>query len=242
MDSKKFDRISGTVILVGMTVAIIVATTLKIAAEGAGARTGLMVLSGFGAVCGVASTVLAAAGNIWTFLFGLLDVSIYSYVLFDNGMWSQFALHVLYFVPMQFVGYFSWRKKGAGSDSPVRAERMKARDWVFTLGFFTAVFIAMGWLSYFLGKNAGDEILPGKICLDAAITSANITALILMARAFLEQWYLWILVNVCSITIWSLQLSNGYTIVILIKYIFYLLNSLNAVRIWKKLSAPDLEK
>ena len=61
-----------------------------------------------------------------------------------------------------------------------------------------------------------------------------------MSFAFMEQWYVWILVNVFSIFLWSEKsmssAESSYTVVMVIKYSFYLLNSLNGLRIWYALS------
>ncbi len=61
--------------------------------------------------------------------------------------------------------------------------------------------------------------------------------------AYMEQWYVWTLVNLSSIVLWSVNLAttpgSAYTVVMLIKYVFYLLNGLNAIRIWLKLSHKE---
>ena len=66
-----------------------------------------------------------------------------------------------------------------------------------------------------------------------------------MSWAYMDQWYLWNLVNVFSILLWTNRLmsagSDSYTIVMVIKYSFYLLNSINGLRIWLKLSRPQPE-
>ena len=59
----------------------------------------------------------------------------------------------------------------------------------------------------------------------------------------MEQWYIWTLVNLSNIALWSVNLAttpdSAYTVVMLIKYVFYLINGLNAIRIWLKLSRKD---
>ena len=61
-----------------------------------------------------------------------------------------------------------------------------------------------------------------------------------MSLAFAEQWHIWNLVNVFSILLWTNRLlspeASGYTVVMLVKYVFYLMNSLNGLRIWLSLS------
>ena len=65
----------------------------------------------------------------------------------------------------------------------------------------------------------------------------------LLSLAFMEQWFCWILVNVFSVTIWATTLLHGgadsSAVVMLLKYSFYFINSLNGLRIWLKLSRPE---
>lgn len=238
------DKLISILIVGGMTAAIIVTTAFNLSKPDA--RMLLILLTAFSAVMGVLSTVLAANGSIFNFLFGLLDVCVYSYVLYDNGMPAQLALHLLYLLPMEFVGFFKWRKLGATAKEKVKARRLSLKGALWVIGGYLLIFVAMWWASYFITKgqlSPGDPIPLPKTSLDAAITAANIMALILMSFAYLEQWYLWTLVNVCSIAIWTATIASepasAYTAAILIKYIFYFVNGLNGIRIWFKLSAKD---
>lgn len=247
MDEKRFDKFFNAFILIGMTVCVILSCIFKMQEEGA--RTTLLLVSAFGALMGVVSVVLSANGSIWTFVFGLVDVLIYSYILYDSKMPSQLLLYVGYFIPMEFIGFWQWRKRGAGAKKKVHARRMDGGKWLMFAGIFAAVFTAALCISWFATvKIDAGEILWRKTILDALITTANITALIMMAMAYTEQWYIWTLVNFTAIIQWAVTLATvpdaGYAIVPLVKYSFYLLNGLNAIRIWMRLSAsgPDLEK
>ena len=246
MDQKRFDKLFNAFILIGMTVCVILSCIFKMQEEGA--RTALLLISAFGALMGVVSVVLSANGSIWTFVFGLVDVLIYSYILYDSKMPSQLLLYVGYFIPMEFIGFWQWRRRGASAREKVHARRMDAGKWLMFAGIFAAVFAAALGISWFASTKIGEDILWRKTILDALITTANITALIMMAMAYTEQWYIWTLVNFTAIIQWAVTLATvpdaGYAIVPLVKYSFYLLNGLNAIRIWMRLSAPapDLEK
>ena len=158
---------------------------------------------------GVISTILAANANILTFFFGLIDVIIFSFTLFDQRIYMLFALHVGYFVPMQFIGFSQWRKRGASTtNATLKARRLKGIQWLWTILSFIGVFgfvmlvrwsldsgalaNLMGW-DWLLG--AVQEISIKDMALDSTMTTANIVALVLMALAFTDQWYLWVLVN-----------------------------------------------
>ena len=75
VDDKTFNKWFNTFILVGMAVVTVVVTTIKF--RDADSGRAMLLISAFGSLMGVLCTVLAANGRILTFLFGILDVSIY---------------------------------------------------------------------------------------------------------------------------------------------------------------------
>lgn len=240
MKEKTFNRIFNVFLLAGMIVCVTMACILNLRKPDA--REALTILSSAGAIMGVVSVVLSANGNILTFVFGLVDVLIYSYTLLDQNVPMTLGLHVLYFLPMEFIGFFGWKKRGATARKAVKARRLSPRGWATAGILFVAVYALILGIAWFIAIYQGN-VVWAKIAFDSAVTTANIVALVLMANAYMDQWYLWTLVNVTSIILWAIVLGSGegssYTVVQLIKYIFYLLNGLNAIRIWRGLSASS---
>ena len=68
MNDKTFNKWFNTFILVGMAVVTVVVTAIKF--QGAENGRAMLVISAFGSLMGVLSTVCAANGRILTFLFG----------------------------------------------------------------------------------------------------------------------------------------------------------------------------
>lgn len=241
MNEEKFNKWFNVFILGGMAVCVILSCMTKM--KEPDARRILLAVSAFGALMGVASTVLSANGSIWSFLFGLIDVCIYSYILYDSRMPGQFLLHVLYFIPMEFVGFVQWRKRGAGSKSKVKPQLIKGKKGLLYLLLFVGVYAIAFAVSYFALKQTGDSGNWPKMTLDAMVTTANIVALVMMAFAYVEQWYLWTLVNISSVVLWTLTLikdpQSGYAVIPLVKYVFYLINGINGIRIWYGLAGKD---
>ena len=78
-DKKKIDRFNAwfnAFILIGMTAAVIITNVYKF--QQPGARHFMLALASIGALTGVMNSVLSANGNIWTFLFGIIDVTVAS--------------------------------------------------------------------------------------------------------------------------------------------------------------------
>ena len=198
----------------------------------------LDVIGSVAGIAGVLCVVLVAKGSIWNYLFGIVNVSMYAYISYKAALYGDAVLNAFYYVPMQFIGWWQWRKRGAamseaeagGSGVRVKARRFSWRQRaVLALGCVAAV-VAGG----FILRHFGDP-QPFK---DSTTTILSIVAQALMALAFMEQWALWIITNVVSVAMWSICVARGeaHAAVMVIMWTFYLLNSLNGFRIWLKLS------
>ena len=244
MNDKKFNKIFSTVLMTLMVVVIAITTAFKL--QDPQARVVMLLIAAFGSVMGVASTVLSANGILWTFFFGILDVTFCTIVAADNGLWGNFALHLFFFLPMQFVGLWQWRKRGAsGAKTEVKARRLTpSQRWLVLCSVLVLLAVSYGvriWIQ--LRTVAPDEVNRLQVFFDAAVFTFNIAGQILMSLAYMEQWILWNLVNISSICLWgSTMLSSdasSYTVVMFIKYCFYLVNSINGFRIWYRLSRAE---
>ncbi len=244
MNDKKFNKYFSAALMTLMVIAIAITTAFKLREPEA--RTLMILIAATGSVMGVASSVLSANGIIWTFLFGLLDVACCLIVDADNGIWGDFSMHLFYLLPMQIVGIWQWRKRGAsGSKQEVKARRLTGKQrWIITGAVLLGLAAVYGILiAIKYATVAPEEINRVQVFADASRTTFNIAGQILMSLAFYEQWHLWILVNIASIMLWgSTMLSSAassYTVVMFIKYCFYLINSINGLRIWYNLSRQD---
>lgn len=256
LNEKKLNLYFSIFLLVGMISVVAVNTLLGL--KDTKEHLIIQLIAGIGAIMGVVNTVLSANGNIWTFLFGLLDVVCCSIVYFKSGIIGTFALHAFYFLPMQFIGWWQWQRRGAGikaeineqgekETAKVKARRLSLKQWFYiSAGFVCGTALCYAVLYYIdykqLQAGAISYIDNQKILLDSSVVMLNIIGQILMSTAYMEQWYIWNIVNIFSILLWTNRIispdSGNYTVVMLIKYVFYFLNSLNGLRIWLKLSKP----
>ena len=241
MNEKTSTKLFNYFIFFGMLVCVLVASIINI--KNNPGDTALQIVVAVGAMFGVTSTILAAQGHLMNFVVGLLGAIIETYVLWKNGVTSMFLLYLFYFIPMDFVGFFQWRRRDASMHKAVKAQRMDARKWLYVIvGYITVAAAAFG-ISYYAGQHSLGSGVPAKLVMDALTTAAYVMAIIMMTFAYMEQWYIWTLVNLSSIVLWGVNLAttpdSAYTVVMLIKYVFYLINGLNAIRIWLKLSRKE---
>lgn len=189
-------------------------------------------------IAGVLCVVLVAKGSIWNYLFGIINVSMYAYISYKAELYGDAVLNAFYYVPMQFIGYWQWRKRGAavteaqaeGKGVQVKARRFSAGQRVLLAVGCASAVVAGG----FILKHFGDP-QPFK---DSTTTVLSIVAQALMALAFMEQWVLWIITNVVSVVMWIIFVTRGeaHAAVMVIMWSFYLLNSINGLRVWLRLS------
>ena len=202
----------------------------------------LDVLGSVAGITGVLCVVLVAKGSIWNYLFGLVNVSLYAWISYKAALYGDAGLNAFYYVPIQFVGWWQWRKRGAAvssdearklsgeEDVRVKARRMSWSQRLYLALGCIAGIVAVGLLLRHLGDPQ-----PFK---DSTTTVLSIVAQALMAMAFMEQWCLWIITNIVSVVMWTICVVRGeaHAGVMVIMWVFYLLNSLNGFRVWLRLS------
>lgn len=242
INEKTFNKYFNAFILVGMTIAVIMATVIK--TRGTDTAETLIIISAIGALTGVLSSVSTANGWIITFLFGLLDVTIYGVMCLinwknGNSGLGNAILHMVYFVPMQFVGFFQWKKLKGGQKEKLKARRLDLKGWSLVTTFFLIGSVVAYVILARFDKSNADTFLKTAVILDVLPLMCNIVGQFLMSTAYMDQWIFWIGVNISSILMWVFTLKNApdsFALIYVIKYSFYLINSINGLRIWIAMS------
>ena len=239
MTEKQFNKYFNAFILIGMTVVTCIVTAIKLGDAGDGEHLWLL-LSAFGSLMGVLATVCSANGWIITFLFGFLDVSIYGVACWMNWLeggsgLGNALLHFAYFVPMQLVGFLQWKRRGAKAAHQVKARRLSpSMRWAW-LGISLVATVVLCLIIARFDRSAATGFLKVAVVLDVIPLVCNIIGQLLMSTAYMEQWIFWMAVNVFSIALW-LNSDQSFAPVYIVKYSFYLINSINGLRIWNQLS------
>ena len=238
MTEKTFNKYFNAFVLIGMAVVTVLVTAIKF--RDAENGQWLLLISAIGSLTGVLSTVLSANGRILTFLFGLIDVSIYGAMCLAGARYGNAALHLLYFLPMQFVGFFQWRKRGADASKEVRARRLSGKQWLLYGGIFLVGLVIAYFVLAAMDKTEAAGVVKWLVFMDGFSMMCNLVGQYLMSTAYMDQWFFWIGVNISTIIMWVLTLrqdpSSAYAAIYLVKYSFYLVNSFNGLRIWYNLS------
>lgn len=179
------------------------------------------------ATTGVACVICTGKGKLSAYIFGLINCVLYAIIAYKATLYGETMLNALYYVPMQFYGFYVWSKNMNEETSEVIKKNM---TWK-TRGIFT-VLIAIGVVAYgFLLKYLGDE----QPFLDSFTTVSSVFAMIISVKMYAEQWVIWVIIDVASVIMWVIAYMNGAdSIATLLMWIVYLLNAIIMLVKWEK--------
>lgn len=195
---------------------------------------------------GVFMLVLVAMKNIWTFVVGMVQVALMSFANYLNYEYVQALFHIVYLFPMQFVGLWLWRDRGADLFASPQLRRVRCIDHgvvkrivFYTIGIFSVLTPFVYGVASLL-KNAGvqEELLVSAVLVESLVITLNIVGQVMMSLALIEQWYLWIVVNVITMGMcMQTLLHQDYAVSSvsrMVMSILYFVVSLVGLFIWKR--------
>ncbi|ODM27673.1 nicotinamide mononucleotide transporter [Clostridium sp. Bc-iso-3] len=171
------------------------------------------------AITGVICVVLTGKGKLSSYVFGMVNTVLYAYVAYGAKYYGDAMLNILYYAPMNVVGWVMWNKHISVETKEVEKKRLKGTGIV-------SVFIgsAIGIFLYGLILKRMGGSLP---FVDALTTVLSVVAQILCVKRYMEQWILWIIIDVVSVYMWAVAFINGgESIATLIMWSIYLLNAI----------------
>jgi nicotinamide mononucleotide transporter len=168
-------------------------------------------------VFGIVSVYLAVRENILSWPTAIVNVGLYTLVFFRAKLYADMGLQVFYLV-VSFYGWWAWLHGGRE-----RAELVVTRTprpWLAGLGVAGLLFaLALGTVL----RRATDAALP---FLDSTLSSYSIVAQVMMTRKWLENWALWIALDVVYVGMFvfkRLYLTAGLYAVFLVLAVMGLL-------------------
>src|SRR6185437_6786848 len=172
-------------------------------------------------VFGIVSVFLSVRENIWSWPTALVNVALYFALFFRSGLYSDMGLQVVYFA-LSVYGWYEWLYGGAGRTT-LRVTRVPGRVWAICAGIGVVLWATLGKLTSHLPGVA----LP---YVDAATTTVSLIAQWMMTRKLLENWTLWIIVDVVYVGMFifkGLYLTAG-------NYAIYLVLAVMGHIAWKR--------
>ncbi len=152
-------------------------------------------------VLGVAGVVLMIRRTLWAFPVGLVAVTVQGVLFFRAKFYADATLQVFFFAALVW-GWWNWRHgRGAGEAQELPVTALSTRGRVATV--VLAVGATAAWA---LAMRAWtDAVMPWR---DAFIAAFSVAAQALQARKNIENWPLWVIVNLVAIAAyWKADLA-----------------------------------
>lgn len=149
-------------------------------------------LESIAAALALVNVALVVRRSLWNYAFGIAAVSLYFFVFFGARLYSD-ALLQIFFLVLQFYGWWNWRHSVAESDEVV-VERMSLSA---RLGWLAGIALAvLVWGSAM--ARFTDAAAP---FADATVAGMSVAAQILQSRRKVECWVLWVAVDVIAVVL-----------------------------------------
>jgi nicotinamide mononucleotide transporter len=153
----------------------------------------LLIIEWVAATLGVINISLLIFRSVWNFPFGIAMVALYIFVFYEERLYAEAGLQI-FFILAQAWGWWMWIKVG-GEDNRVPVRWLDWPSRAVWLMVTAAVSVNLGWV-LFRFTNA---VLP---YADAGIAGASVAAQILLGFRRIENWLIWIAIDVASIALY----------------------------------------
>jgi nicotinamide mononucleotide transporter len=148
----------------------------------------------FSTLLGLLGVWLNIRISIFAWPIGIISVFLASWVYFEERLFAEFGLQFFY-AGSGVYGWIKWSNKGP-EHMAIPVSRLSESQLFFWLGLGLLSGLGIG---YFLLKNTSADFPY----LDAMITGFSLVGQIWLARKYLENWILWMLVNLVSMGLYA---------------------------------------
>ena len=170
------------------------------------------------AVTGVICVILTGKGKRSSFIFGVVNTVLYAIVAMEAKYYGEVMLNLIYYLPLNFVGFVAWKKHMSDESGEVIKERLNLKQSAVIYAITAIAIVIYGYILKRLGGN-----LP---YIDSMSTVISVVAQILCLKRLMEQWVLWIVVDVVTVIMWAINFINGgESIATLAMWSIYLVNA-----------------
>lgn len=179
------------------------------------------------ATTGVACVVCTGKGKLSAYIFGLINCVLYAIISYQAKLYGETMLNAIYYVPMQFYGFYIWSKNMNAETNEVDKKHMTNKGRLLTL-----IGLALCTVIYGLILRGLGDAMP---FIDSFTTVSSVIAMLISVKMFAEQWWIWIAVNILSIYMWlQVFLQGNDNMATLLMWIVYLGNAIIMCIKWEK--------
>ncbi len=174
-----------------------------------------------GSVLGLIQIWLLVRRSIWNFPVAMAMVSLIGITLFEARLYSECGLQAFFFI-VNAIGWVQWNRATDDADT-VPVTWMSASSRVVWAAVTVLLSLSLGWLMHRFTNAA----LP---FADSAVTGASIAAQLLLNNRKIENWVLWVVIDLVSVGLYLYRDLNFLAIL----YVAFLFISIIGLREWMR--------
>lgn len=197
-----------------------------------------------GTLAGLLCIWLASLEKISNYAFGLINVTLFAIIFFQIQLYASLLLQ-LFFFAANIYGWYAWSRQTSQNEAALQIRWLplsKALTWlaicVLAIGLMTffidPVFAVLTKIAVAAMQTVGINVAMPTLQPDAfpfwdsCMMVLSIVAMILMTRKYVENWLLWVIINVISVVIFALQGVWAMSL----EYMLLTFIALNGSRMW----------
>ncbi len=180
----------------------------------------------FGFITGILGVWLTIRRNILCFPIGIVNVLIYAYLFQSENvrLYADALLQIIYLILLVY-GWMVWNRS-KNEKEEIRTVSILLAKKLVIIGVLSTIALGV-FLSHYTNAS-----LP---YLDAALTILSLIAQWMIAKKMIENWLLWMVVNIIYI---PLYIYKGLTLTSIL-YLLFLILAINGWYNWKKVKTNE---
>ncbi len=146
-------------------------------------------------ISGIICVYLQTKEKVAAWIFGIVSVVLLSIIFYSNNLLSDFLLHNILLI-LNIYGWYNWvaTKNQKKEKAPIL--HFTNRDWIIWVAVI--VLITPLW-GYGMSNLFGADLAY----FDAFTTVGSLVAQYLLAKKYLENWIVWIVVDIIAIGVYA---------------------------------------
>lgn len=180
-------------------------------------------LENLGVFFSIGFVILNAKGNIISWPLGIIGSAIYTYIFYTVNLYGDMTLQIFY-VLMGVYGWINWSQTEA-SDEEFKVQFLNSRKFLLIICFGLVLTPLIG----FILASQTNADLP---YWDSFTTVFSFIATWMMAKKYIQNWIIWIVVDALCIGIYYYK---GLDSTVLL-FIIYTLMAIYGLVNWRNIS------
>ena len=203
-------------------------------------------IEAIGTLAGLLCIWLASLEKLVNYAFGLINVTLFAVIFFQIQLYASLLLQLFFFVA-NLYGWYAWSRQNANNQHLLQIRWLSVKK---ALGWAAVCVVAIGLMTFWINpvfawltrvavtvmQSLGLAVTMPQLqpdvfpFWDSCLMVLSIVAMILMTRKYVENWLLWVVINVISVMIFARQ--GVYAMAL--EYAILTLIALNGSWLWIK--------